>query len=105
MTEQMAQGQQLLDAAEGSCTQEDIDKATSALNAIVNAMRPGNLPELEDLVELSALLEKARQLPEGDREVERVINYANMVIRYVSDGSGTKDMIERAVGQLRGIVK
>ena len=105
MTEQMAQGQQLLDAAEGRYTQEDVDKATSALNAIVNAMRPGNLPELEDLVELSALLEKARQLPEGDREVERVINYANMVIRYVSDGSGTKDMIERAVGQLRGIVK
>jgi hypothetical protein len=28
-----------------------------------------------------------------------------MVIRYVSDGSGTKDMIERATNQLKELLK
>ena len=105
MVEQMEKSRQLLDAPDDRCTQEDIDKATSTLNGIINSMRPGNLPELEDMGELSELLEKARQLPEGDRNLDRAINYANMVVRYVSDGSGTKDMIERATRQLREFVK
>jgi hypothetical protein len=101
MMEQYQQAQPLMEAPDGQSTQEEIDKAASALNAIINAMRPGNLPELEDLDELQLLLEQAKQMPEGDEQANRAISYANMVIRYVSDGSGTKDMIERAVRQLK----
>ena len=101
MTEQAAKAQPLMDAPDGQYTQEEIDKAASALNAIINAMRPGNLPELEDMGELQQLLEQVKQLPEDDERANRAISYANMVIRYVSDGSGTKDMIERAVRQLK----
>ena len=103
MMEQYQQAQPLMDAPDGQSTQEEIDKAASALNAIINAMRPGNLPELEDLDELQLLLEQAKQMPEDDEQANRAISYANMVIRYVSDGSGTKDMIERAVRQLKGL--
>ena len=39
-------------------TQEEIDKVASALNAIINTMRPGNLPELEDLDELQAIFDE-----------------------------------------------
>ena len=75
------------------------------LNAAINTMRPGNLPELEDLDELMVLLEKAKQLPEDNDRANRAIGYASMVIRYVSDGSGTMDMIERATNQLKEVLK
>jgi predicted RNA-binding protein associated with RNAse of E/G family len=101
MTEQSAKAQLLMDAPDGQYTQEEIDKAASALNAIINAMRPGNLPELEDLDELQQLLEQAKLLPEDDEKANSAKAYAGMVIRYVSDGSGTRDMIERAVKQLK----
>ena len=101
MMEQYAKAQPLMDALDSQYTQDEIDKAASALNAIINAMRPGNLPELEDLDELQQLLEQAKALPEDDEKANRVRAYAGMVIRYVSDGSGTKDMIERAVKQLK----
>ena len=101
MTEQSAKAQPLMDAPDGQYTQEEIDKAASALNAIINAMRPGNLPELEDMDELQQLLEQAKALPEDDEKANRARAYAGMVIRYVSDGSGTRDMIERAVKQLK----
>ena len=103
MTEQMQKSQQYLQ--DDKCSQEEIDKATSALNGIINSMRPGNLPELEDMNELMDLLEKAKKLPEGDQKLERAIGYAGMVIRYVSDGSGTFDMIQRASNQLKEYVK
>ena len=105
MVQQMEKSRLLLDSPDDRCTQEDLDKATSALNGIINSMRPGNLPELEDMTGLSELLEKARQLPQGDSSLDRAINYANMVVRYVSDGSGTKDMIERATRQLKECMK
>jgi hypothetical protein len=49
-------------------------------------------------------LEKVNQLPEKDETAHRTISYANMVIRYVSDGSGTRDMIDRAIRQLNTIL-
>ena len=100
MTEQIAKAQQYMDAPENECSQEQIDQASDALNAVINTMRPGNLPEPEDLHELIQLLEKAKQLPNKDENIIRAISYANMVIRYVSDGSGTRDMIDRATNQL-----
>jgi hypothetical protein len=105
MKELQTKAQPLMDAPDDQFTQEEIDKTASALNAVINAMRPGNLPELEDLDELQQLLEQAKQLPEDDEKANRAISYAAMVIRYVSDGSGTMDMILRATNQLKEVLK
>jgi hypothetical protein len=101
MVEQMKKSQHLLDSSD---TQEVIDKAASALNVTINSMRPGNLPEPEDLGELTELLEKARKQPEGDTKLDRAIGYAQMVVKYVNDGSGTSDMIERATRQMKEVL-
>ena len=104
MKGQYAKALPYMDAPADKFTQEEIDKAASALNAVINTMRPGNLPELEDMDELMQLLDKAQKLPENEKN-DRAINYANMVIRYVSDGSGTMDMIQRATNQLKEVLK
>ena len=104
MREQMTSARSYLDAPEGKYSQEEIDQSADALNAIINTMRPGNLPEPEDLDELIRLLEKVKQLHDKDETANRTISYANMVIRYVSDGSGTRDMIDRAIRQLNNIL-
>ena len=105
MMEQAAKAQPLMDADEGRYSQEEIDKVAGALNAAINTMRPGNLPELEDMEELQQLLEKAKLLPDTNQKANRAISYAGMVIRYVSDGSGTMDMIQRATNQLKEVLK
>ena len=64
-------------------------------------MRPGNLPELEDLDELLPLLTKARENANPSAKLKEAIEYAEMVVKYVSDGSGTQDMIDRATRQLK----
>lgn len=63
-------------------------------------MCPGNLAEPEDMTELLQLLEQARQRPPS-RELRRAIGYGEMVRNYVISGSGTKDMIQRAVNGLK----
>ena len=93
-----------MDAPEGKYSQEEIDKVAGRLNIAINTMRPGNLPELEDMDELMQLLEKAKELPSDNAKANRAIGYAAMVVRYVSDGSGTKDMIERATRQLKEVI-
>ena len=100
MVSQCEQAEQLLKADEQTLRQEDIDKTASQLNAIINSMRPGNLPELEDMATLEALMERARQLPRTEK-LGQALDYAGMVVRYVSDGSGTHDMIDRATRQLQ----
>jgi len=104
MEQQYAKAQPYLEAPADRYTQEEIDNVSSALNAVVNTMRPGNLPELEDMDELQQLLEKAKRLPDDDEKANRAISYAGMVIRYVSDGSGTMDMIQRATKQLKEVL-
>ena len=105
MTEQYQLAQPYMDAPDHQYSQDDIDKVASTLNAIINTMRPGNLPELEDMDELMQLLERAKQLPADDEKVNQAKSYAGMVIRYVSDGSGTMDMIDRATKQLKELLK
>lgn len=81
-----------------------IDAAAETLSTAINSMRPGNLPELEDVAELTRLVEQARQAATtdaGSSQMAEAIAYATMVIRYVSDGSGTYDMIERATRMLK----
>jgi len=99
MTEQLAKAERVLDNP--SSTQSDLDKATAELNAAINTMRPGNLPELEDLDELLQLLEKAKNVKNSTNALKEAIDYAEMVVKYVSDGSGTMDMIEKAVKKLK----
>ena len=67
------------------------------LNAAINAMRPGNLAELEDLKELLPLINQAKQQSLPNKALQEAIEYADMVVSYVSDGSGTHDMIQRAI--------
>ena len=44
-------------------------------------------------------LKKARNMP-NPATLTEVIEYADMVVKYVSDGSGTKDMIQNAKERL-----
>ena len=81
--------------------QSDIDYATSALNVAIISMRPGNLAEPEDLTELTALIEEVHQRGASTPQVREALNYARMVVRYVNDGSGTRDMIAKAVEGLK----
>ena len=80
----------------------------SQLNVILNTMRPGNLAELEDLQPLLELMEKVKELGVRNEELEvrneelgTAIKYAEMVVKYVSDGSGTLDMIKEAERRIK----
>ena len=82
-------------------SQEETDKAAGALNAAINTMRPGNLAELEDLTELLKLIENLKaDTSSVDETVRTAIEYAEKVVEYVSDGSGTLDMIQEAKEKL-----
>ena len=78
----------------------DAEKLLSKLNAALTAMRPGNLAEMEDMEELKQLMQQVRALPQTDVRRD-ALRRAERVVRYVTDGSGTKDMIQRAVEELR----
>ncbi len=102
LMEQYAKAKAVLDNE--AATQDEVNAATATLNAVVNSMRPGNLAEPEDLSNLIQLLHdvkrsKAASTPGG----KEAISYAEMVVRYVSDGSGTKDMIIKAENTLISI--
>ncbi len=111
MAEQYEAATQLLkDEEQGLAGQElarRVDQTAAALNAALNTMRPGNLAEPEDLKPLSDLMEKMRgkDYREMSQELRQAMRYAQMVTRYVNDGSGTMDMIKRAVGQLQPLLE
>ena len=82
-------------------TQEEINAATSALNVAINTMRPGNLAEPEDLNELIPLLTDSKEnIPNKSTELREAISYADMVVEYVNSGSGTHDLIDKAIKRL-----
>lgn len=87
--------------------QSEVNSTTSSLNAAINTMRPGNLPEPEDLYPLSTLMRQAsRVIPsEVTPAISEAMEYAEMVTAYVIDGSGTHDMIVKATDQLREALK
>jgi len=88
-----------------SLTQQEINDAVSALNVAVNTMRPGNLAEPEDLNELLPLLTESKKIANKTTELREAINYADMVVQYVNDGSGTKDLIIKATQRLKENIK
>ena len=73
-----------------------------SLNTVINTMRPGNLPEMEDLRPLSALLRRVGTIDDStDPTLKDAVAFTEMVIKYVADGSGTHDMIETAISRLK----
>jgi len=81
-------------------TQAEISKAANSLSMIVNTMRPGNLAEPEDLQELLSLTSHFKNVSNKSEALRSAINYAETIIQYVNDGSGTPDMIEKAISRL-----
>lgn len=86
-------------------TQAKVDEAVSALNVAINTMRPGNLAEPEDLNKLLSLLTNAKNIQNKTTELREAIDYADMVVQYVNDGSGTHDLIEKAIKKLLKVVQ
>ncbi len=100
MARQHALAKQTVHRNKKRVQQEDINAAASALNMTINAMRPSNLAEPEDLAQLLPLLNRARQQRDPSPRLRQAISYAEMVVQYVNDGSGTHDLIEKACRQL-----
>lgn len=106
LMEQYAVADSLSKALEANPTSEELiancQLSVVNLNAAINTMRPGNLAELEDLTELLPLITRAKQRhPSRSSDLQKAIDYADMVVSYVGDGSGTHDMIEKATTQLK----
>ena len=106
MQKVMAQAQELVEKGKKKVTQDELEGTTAILNRAINTMRPGNLAEMEDLRELSGLLRRAGWPDENtSAELKDAISYGRMVQKYVTDGSGTHDMIHAAVGKLKKAMK
>lgn len=106
MQKVMAQAQELVAKGKKKITQDELEGTTAILNRVINTMRPGNLAEMEDLRELSGLLRRAGWPDENtSAELKDAISYGRMVQKYVTDGSGTHDMIHAAVGKLKKAMK
>lgn len=106
MQKVMAQAQELVSKGKKKVTQDELEGTTAILNRAINTMRPGNLAEMEDLRELSGLLRRAGWPDDNTSdELKDAISYGRMVQKYVTDGSGTHDMIHAAVGKLKKAMK
>ena len=102
MLKAMNQAQVLIAKGKKKVTQDELEGNTAILNRAINTMRPGNLAEMEDLRPLSALLRRAGWPDETtSTELKDAISYGRMVQKYVTDGSGTHDMINAAVAKLK----
>lgn len=87
---------------EKSLSQDEVNTATSALNVAINTMRPGNLAEPEDLAELIPLLTDSKEnIHDKTTQLRDAITYADMVVEYVNSGSGTHDLIDKAIQRLK----
>jgi len=102
LLEQKAKADEILATPNKQLTAEEVNKATSALNVAINTMRPGNLAEPEDLAELLPLVTDSKEkIANKTTQLREAINYADMVIQYVNDGSGTHDLITKALARLK----
>lgn len=87
-------------------TQKKVNGATAKLNKAINTMRPGNLAEMEDLRPLTGLLRRAGKVDDTTSPaLKEAVEYGEMVVKYVTDGSGTHDMINTAVDKLRKTIE
>ena len=104
LMKQLSEAERVYAGASKTQMQKDVDEVVSALNMAVNTMRPGNLAEPEDLSELLLLLTDSKHIANKTTELREAISYADMVVQYVNDGSGTKDLIEKATAQLKASI-
>ena len=51
------------------------------------------------------MLTEAKNIPNKSTELRDAINYADMVVQYVNDGSGTHDLIDKAIKGLKATIK
>lgn len=100
LVQQVNQAEEIIHKSVRAITQDEVNTATSTLNMAINTMRPGNLAEPEDLGELLQILTKAKNNPDITTDLREAINYADMVVQYVNDGSGTRDLIDKALKRL-----
>ena len=100
LLKQMEAAKTVITKSSKELTQEEINTAASALNVAINTMRPGNLAEPEDLSELLPMLTETKNIRNKTTELREAISYADMVVQYVNDGSGTHDLIEKALKRL-----
>ena len=105
MLEQMKAAQTVKDTPAKQLTQAQVNAAASALKVAINTMRPGNLAETEDLSELLPYLTETKEIRDKTTELREAINYADMVVGYVNDGSGTHDLIKKALDGLKAARK
>jgi len=101
LIEKLDQADKVLGNTDKNYNQAEVNAMSADLNAAINVMRPGNLPEPEDLSELQALLRDARLVTNPTATLREAIAHAQMIVDYVNDGSGTGDMIEAAVARLK----
>lgn len=102
LCETIDEAQAVYDNRGKNYSQSEVNATVSALNTAINTMRPGNLPEMEDLRPLSALLRRAGVVNDTTSPaLKEAVAFAEMVMKYVSDGSGTRDMIDTAVARLK----
>lgn len=104
MIQQMKKAEEVV-AKKKKATQAEVNSAVSEMNAIINTMRPGNLAEPEDLNELLPLLTETKEIRNKTTELREAIDYADMVVGYVNDGSGTHDFIVKALDRLKEALK
>jgi len=111
LIEQLNLAQRVYGNEDKNYNQTEVNAVASSLNVAINTMRPGNLPELEDLDKLLVVLRQAKtvdrsQYTQADYAVLlEAIEYAEMVVEYVGDGSGTRDMIDHAIARLTAALK
>ena len=104
LMQQMKKAEEVV-AKKKKATQAEVNSAVSEMNAIINTMRPGNLAEPEDLNELLPLLTETKEIRNKTTELREAIDYADMVVGYVNDGSGTQDFIVKALDRLKEALK
>ena len=104
---QLTEAKKVLENTGKNYSQNEVDLAITALNSAINSMRPGNLPEPEDLYPLSTLLRQADRVTNAGNNpmLTEAVEYGRMVVSYVNDGSGTHDMIQKATQRLEDILK
>ena len=103
---QFVEAQKIYANIDKNYCQQEVNQAASLLSAAINTMRPGNLPEPEDLYPLTRLLRQADRIPSGEvtPALTETVSHARMVVSYVNDGSGTHDMIRNALEKLRNVL-
>ena len=51
------------------------------------------------------MLTEAKSVRDKSTELREAIQYADMVVQYVNDGSGTRDLIAKATQRLKMVMK